>query len=72
MASVDYFISGIVTTKEQAQLYVAKVGLPKGYDIADIKSHFRIVHLDNMQGEEAREYLEGITSCSLEIVLVRD
>ena len=72
MASVDYFIAGTVTTREQAQLYVAKVGLPKGYDMADIIASFRLVHHDNMQGEEAREYLEGITSCSLEIVLVRD
>lgn len=72
MASVDYFISGKIASKEEALQLLKANAEYKGYDLADIITNLRHAHKDSAQGEEAREYLEGITSLVLEIVLVRD
>ena len=71
MDKVNYYLQSDQVDANVA-FYIVKLHAQiKGYEINEVKTAWRKISLDSEVGEEAREYLEGITSCDIEIVLAR-
>lgn len=71
MDKVSYYLQS-AQVDDTVAFYVIKLHAQlKGYELNEVRNAWRKISLDSEVGEEAREYLEGITSSDIEIVLVR-